>query len=645
MKCAAQCFVSGKAGSVMRALAVLGIVALLAAPTAYFHYAWTSAEREMLETARADAEFLREGLLRQDIRARSNLVDTADSVETTESGSSTARTLNALLQQLPPMEFEGRQMVRDASGVILAQRGGVPHGPVFSVTTPLRGVPALRADVEIIRSSKPMLWHMLGVGSLVLVLGAAIALTAVLGYRRTRGKGRDVVRVSGLTEQGVLDRNAFIEGVRDALVRSERGGTECTLFHLDLDHFKMINGAVGQSCADLLLEQVAKVIRVRIDTLAREADLPPVLMGAPGGDVFLLLVEALPRSAPVTEAFARGVLDALGNAFEVGPYQLYLSASVGASHRAGRAITAEKLIREAELAKIFAKHQGSGSYAIHDQNMDVQAEARDELGQALRRALANEEFLLHYQPKVHTVTGVVTGVEALLRWQPEGQPMVMPDQFIPVLEETGLIVPAGAWVLREACNQVMTWRARGLPPVSVAVNVSARQLQQRGFADTVASILKETGLEPRYLELELTETIFVENAGNNVRVLRRLADMGVSLAIDDFGTGHSSLSYLSNFSPRTLKIDRSFLSEAADGSDNVAIARAIIALGHGMGMYVVAEGVETEAQVDFLRGYGCDQMQGYLLSRPLSADKLEQWLRARIQSQQSLNAARRAALV
>ena len=643
MNSAAQRFGSGRAGgNVMRALAVLGIVALLAAPTAYFHYAWTSAEHEMLETARADAEFLRERLLQQDVRARSS---SADAVDAEEGGSSTARSISALLQQLPPMEFEGRQMVRDANGVILAQRGGVPHGPVFSVTTPLRGVPALRADIEVIRSSKPLLWHMLGVGSLVLVVGACIALVAVQGYRRTRGQGREVARVSGLAEQGVLDRNAFIEGVRDALVRSERDGTECTLFHLDLDHFKMVNGAVGQSCADLLLEQVAKVIRVRIDALAREADLPPVLMGTPGGDVFLLLVEAMPRSAPVTEAFARGVLDALGNAFEVGPYQLYLSASVGASHRAGRAITAEKLIREAELAKIFAKNQGSGSYAIHDQNMDMQAEARDELGQALRRALANEEFLLYYQPKVHTVTGVVTGVEALLRWQPEGKPMVMPDQFIPALEETGLIVPAGAWVLREACNQVMTWRARGLPPVSVAVNVSARQLQQRGFVDTVAGILKETGLEARYLELELTETIFVDNAGDNVRMLRRLADMGVSLAIDDFGTGHSSLSYLSNFSPRTLKIDRSFLSEAGDGSDNIAIARAIIALGHGMGMYVVAEGVETEAQVDFLRGYGCDQMQGYLLSKPLPADQLEQWLRARIQSQLSLNAARRAALV
>ena len=181
-------------------------------------------------------------------------------------------------------------------------------------------------------------------------------------------------------------------------------------------------------------------------------------------------------------------------------------------------------------------------------------------------------------------------MEALLRWQPEGKPLVMPDRFIPVLEETGLIVQAGAWVLQEACRQLMVWRSHGMPPIGVAVNVSARQLQSPGFVELVERVLKETRLEPRWLELELTETIFVDNASDNVRVLRRLADLGVSLAIDDFGTGHSSLSYLSNFSPRTLKIDRSFLSEAEDGSDNVVIARAIIALGHGMGLNVVAEG-------------------------------------------------------
>lgn len=622
----AQQVKSGKTGgAALRALAVLGIVILLAAPTIYFYCAWHSAEQDMQAQAQADADFLQEHL-------RSVPAD------------GVYRDIRHLVQEMPPMSFEGRRLVRDANGGVLGQAGGLSGGAVMVVTLPLRGVAGLRADIDIERSSQPLLWRVLGVGSLMLAFGTLMALVAVQGYRRTRIRPEDAGRVPGLMPLGVLGRDDFLEAVRKTIARSQQNGTECTLFHLDLDHFKMINSAVGRTCADMLLEQIARVMRTRIDVLVHDAGLPPALIGAPGGDVFLVLVEAMPRSAPVTEAFARGVLDALGGAFEVGPYQLYLSASVGASHRAGRAVSAEKLIREAELAKIFAKNQGSGSYAIHDQHMDAEAEARDALSYALRQALAQGEFCLFYQPKVHTVTGMVTGVEALLRWQPPGQPMRMPDSFIPVLEETGLIVSVGAWVLREACCQVMAWRRRGMQAISVAVNVSARQLQQRGFVEMVAQTLQETGLEPRYLELELTETIFVDNAADNVRVLRRLADMGVSLAIDDFGTGHSSLSYLSNFSPRTLKIDRSFLSEAADGTDNIVIARAIIALGHGMGMYVVAEGVETQKQVDFLQGYGCDQMQGYLLSKPLPAEQMERWLQARIHSQQTLEEARRLAV-
>lgn len=644
MKVAAQRVAGSGSSGFLRALAVLGIVGLLAAPTAYFHYSWTRVEAEMLALAQHDAAFLSERL-----RAGSagSVVGASPAFHGHDVAASSLA-VRQLVQQLPVPDFEARRIVRDGLGHVLTQTGAVSQGTVFSVTVPWRDASGAVGEVEIIRSGKPVLWHMLGVGSLILVVGTLIALVTVQGVRRSRGRQDGVGHASGdspmLARQGVLGPASFIESVRQALGRSEKDGTECTLFHLDLDHFKMINGAVGQSYAEQLLEQVARVVRKRIDSLVAEAGLPPAMLGAPGGDVFLVLVEALPKSAQVTEAFARGVLDALGVTFEVGPYQLYLRASVGVSHRAGRSLTAEKLIREAELAKIFAKNQGCGSYAIHDQNMDAQAEKRDEMGQALRQALLNEEFLLYYQPKVHMVTGTVTGVEALLRWQPEGKPMIMPGDFIPVLEETGLIVQAGAWVLREACRQVMAWRAHGMPPIGVAVNVSARQLQSHQFVEMVQGVLQETGLEARYLELELTETIFVENASDNVRVLRRLAEMGVSLAIDDFGTGHSSLSYLSNFSPRTLKIDRSFLSEAPDGADNVAIARAIIALGHGMGLNVVAEGVETEAQADFLRGYGCDQMQGFLLSRPQPADMMEQWVMAHIRSQESLDEARRAAM-
>lgn len=601
---------ASRRNSLSRALAVLGIVGLLAVPTSWLFYKISAAERQMQHEAQAQVALLTGRLSAPD---------------------ATPVPLPLLLHNVPlaPPE-EGRRIVRDATGRVLSDLGHVEPGPVLAVSVPIMTAAGPLGEVEVVYSSRPLLWNVLGVGALTLVLGAAMALVAVQGYRRGRPDG-----VAGLSREqrgnGLLSRHAFVDAVRASLVRSGRGHGECSVFHLDIDHFKMINTVVGQTWADSLLDQVAEVVGKRTDELLKEASLPPAVIGAPGGDVLLILVEKLPRSASVTEAFSRGVLDALGEAFEVGPYQLYLSASIGVSHRAGRDVTAERLIREAELAKIFAKGQGAGSYAIHDQAMDAEEGALEAMGQKLRHALANEEFLLYYQPKAHMVTGAITGVEALLRWQPAGQPMVMPDRFVPVLEETGLIVPVGAWVLREACRQVMEWRSRGMPPIHVAVNVSARQLRQRSFVDTVDAVLRETGLEARYLELELTESIFVDHAVDNLRMLTRLAEMGVSLAIDDFGTGHSSLSYLSNFSPRTLKIDRSFLVEAPDGADNCAIARAIIALGHGMGLHVVAEGVETEAQADFLRGYGCDQMQGYLLSRPQPPEKIEPWLRARVQ--------------
>ena len=619
--------------SLGRGLAVLGIIGLLAAPTAYLYHAVTTVEARMQDEARQYVAFL-----------GGRLAEGAGQPWQEQLGRLAA-------DPAAPAPGEGRRIVRAPDGRIVSDAGRSGEGPMFSVRMPLALPDGQVAEVEVQRDSHPVLWRVLGVGSLALVLGTLIALVVVQGYRRGRaspvaGAGRDeaaALRPEAVRHEGLLTRSAFVEQVREAIGRSCRQGGECSVFHLDLDHFKMINGAVGQVWAEELLDKVALVVRARIDSLIRDSDLPPAHIGAPGGDVFLVVVENLPRNAQVTEAFARGVLDSLSSPFEVGPYQLYISASIGVAHRDGREVQAERLIREAELAKIFAKSQGSGSYAIHDGQMDDRAEALDEMGQKLRQALARDEFLLYYQPKMHLATGMITGVEALLRWQPRGEAMVMPDRFIPVLEETGLIVPVGTWVLREACRQVMEWRSRGMPPISVAVNVSARQLQQRCFVETVEAVLQETGLEPRHLELELTETIFVDNAADNIRMLSRLAALGVSLAIDDFGTGHSSLSYLSNFSPRTLKIDRSFLVEAPDGTDNIAIARAIIALGHGMGLYVVAEGVETEAQAEFLRGYGCDQMQGFLLSRPQAAEPMEHWLRARLQGMESLAEARKTA--
>ncbi|MDO4681809.1 MAG: bifunctional diguanylate cyclase/phosphodiesterase [Lautropia sp.] len=628
-------------GGMMRALAVLGILALLAAPTLYLYHAWTQLSDGMQTSARQYAAFLEE-------RLKAAGSGWQDQVATL------GRDATILAG------FEGRALVRDAQGRSLAVRGAAQSSPSFTVRTAFTLPSGEPAEVELRRGAQPVLWEILGVGSLALALGALIGLVTVQSLRRSRQQvtgadggssdgvsGLDAVvltlRPETVRATGLLTRSAFAAQVRSALSESSGPSANCTVFHLDLDHFKSMNGMVGIAVADALLDQVAKAVQTRVASLTEEAGLSPAVISAPGGDVFLILVRDLPMAQNVVEAFARGVLESLSHVFEVGSRQLYISACIGISRQNGRELDAEVLMREAELAKCHAKRQGSGSYAIHDQEMEVIAQARDAMGYELRQALEQDEFQLYYQPKVHLVTGAVTGVEALLRWQPAGRQMVMPDQFVPVLEDTGLIVPAGAWVLRQACRQIMAWRERGMPPISIAVNVSARQLQQHGFVDTVEQVLAETGLEARYLELELTESIFIDNATDNVRVLSRLAALGVSLAIDDFGTGHSSLSYLRNFSPRTLKIDRSFLSDTSvDEADNIAIARAIIALGHGLGLHVVAEGVETEAQAEFLRGYGCDQMQGYLLSRPQSADMMEAWLWAHLKGRESLDSARRA---
>lgn len=626
--------------SFMRAWAILGILALLAAPTAYLYRVWTQLEQEMQLAADTYVALARQKLSSSE-----------------QAWATQFRVITQAFSARHP--FEGRLQVHDDSGRLLASSGAPQAGSVLSVVAPLMVAPGQQFEVRVSRSARPVLWHVLGVGSLLLALGSLLALMLVYSARRSRtvtSAQPDVApepsgplpssRRPEITRQdGLLTRSAFIEQVRQAVGRASADPrAECTVFHLDLDHFKSFNGIVGQDRGDCLLDQVAASVRERVEALVDEAALPPATIAAPGADVFLILVENLPKSLNVTEAFARGVLEAVSHMFEVGSHQLYLSACIGVSRLNGRPIRAETLLREAELAKNDAKKQGSGSYAIHDQDMDAREAARDVMGYELRQALVQNEFQLYYQPKVHLVTGAVTGVEALLRWQPDGRDMVMPDQFIPVLEDTGLIVPVGAWVLRQACQQVMEWRRRGMPPISIAVNVSARQLQQRGFVDTVEQVLQETGLEARNLELELTESIFIENANDNVRLLSRLAAAGVSLAIDDFGTGHSSLSYLRNFSPRTLKIDRSFLSEVPDGADNIAIARAIIALGHGLGLHVVAEGVETEAQAEFLRGYGCDQMQGYLLSRPRNAEMMEEWLWAHLKEQAGIVPTRRPAL-
>jgi EAL domain-containing protein (putative c-di-GMP-specific phosphodiesterase class I) len=284
------------------------------------------------------------------------------------------------------------------------------------------------------------------------------------------------------------------------------------------------------------------------------------------------------------------------------------------------------LIKQADMAMYQSKEEGRDTFCFFEEKMNVAATQRQEIEGRLRQALERSEFRLHYQPKADMRTGQVLGVEALLRWQPPGQALVAPDRFIAVLEETGLIVPVGAWVFREACAQMMKWQRAGIRPLQLAVNVSARQFRHPDLARQIEDVLRDTGFEPQLLEVELTESMLIDDSEVVARTMVELGSMGISIAIDDFGTGQSSLRYLKRFNIDTLKIDRSFVKDTPNCSEDSAIAKAVIALGHGLGMKVVAEGVENEEQLDFLRANGCDQLQGYLLSRPIGADALAAWL-------------------
>jgi EAL domain-containing protein (putative c-di-GMP-specific phosphodiesterase class I) len=312
--------------------------------------------------------------------------------------------------------------------------------------------------------------------------------------------------------------------------------------------------------------------------------------------------------------------------FHVGEEEIVVSGSIGISMYPTDDVDVDGLVRHADLAMYRSKSLGRGTYCFFSDDLNASVSARLSLEGHLRRAVERNEFELYYQPKADLETGVVTGVEALLRWHQPGHGVVSPDRFVSVLEETGLILPVGAWVIRTACQQLGEWDRLGMPPLHMAVNLSARQFRHLHLVSLVEDSLRESAIDPRRLEIELTESLLMEDTDATRSLLESFARMGVRLAIDDFGTGHSSLSYLRRFNVDTLKIDRSFVQILSDRHEDMAIASAVIALGHSMKMNVVAEGVETPAQAELLHELGCDEMQGYLLGRPMPASAFVPWM-------------------
>jgi diguanylate cyclase (GGDEF)-like protein/PAS domain S-box-containing protein len=417
---------------------------------------------------------------------------------------------------------------------------------------------------------------------------------------------------------GLPNRTLLQDRLTKALADARRQKYKIALLFLDLDRFKDINDSLGHSVGDLFLQEVAD----RLKRFAREQDTVSRL----GGDEFLIMLTHVNDISDAAVAAER-LMDAMTTGFVVQGHSLNVSCSIGISIFPEHGADCETLIKNADAAMYGAKASGRNNFRFFAEHMNARAAERLTLENSLRQALGRNELFLVYQPQMDIASGMITGLEALLRWQHPELGLVPPDQFIRIAENSGLIMPIGEWVLRTACRQARTWQSDGVPAVSVAVNVSAVQFRQEGFCQLIRKVLDETGLAPQYLELELTESLLLANAEVTFSVLQELKDMGVTLAIDDFGTGYSSFNYLRQFRVSKLKIDRSFIRDIAVNPDDAAITTAIISMAKSLNLKVIAEGVEDEAQMSFLRAHQCDEIQGYYFCKPLAVDKVADKLR------------------
>jgi diguanylate cyclase (GGDEF)-like protein/PAS domain S-box-containing protein len=407
---------------------------------------------------------------------------------------------------------------------------------------------------------------------------------------------------------GLPNRMLLNDRISHALALAPRYNKKVAVLFLDLDGFKHINDSLGHPIGDKLLQSIAK----RLVGCVRGSD----AVSRQGGDEFVVLLSEMARAedAAIT---ARRMLQAVSEAHSLDQHELHVTASIGLSVYPDDGLDAETLIKNADTAMYQAKENGRQSYQFFKPAMNVRAVERQSIEESLRRALERQEFALHYQPKINLKTGQITGAEALIRWTHPTRGPVSPGQFIPVAEDCGLILPIGKWVLREACQQARAWVDAGLPLATMAVNISAIQFRDENFPELVFAILKETGLDPKALELELTESVLMKHAESTASILKALRGRGVQVAIDDFGTGYSSLSYLGKFSIDALKIDQSFVRHITTSPGETTIVTAVISMGRSLKLRVVAEGVETPEELAFLRAHQCDEAQGYYFSRPV----------------------------
>lgn len=423
---------------------------------------------------------------------------------------------------------------------------------------------------------------------------------------------------------GLANRNLFRERLSRALIRVDRNKSLVALMFIDLDRFKNINDTLGHDAGDKLLIEVSR----RLEKCTRDGDTVARL----GGDEFTVILEDI-KHVDDAAVIARKILVAMEPAIKLSGYEVFVTPSIGITIYPLDDTSVNNLLKNADTAMYRAKERGRNGFQFYTAGMNTRTIERLELEAGLRRALKNEEFVLYYQPKIAIDNRQIIGAEALIRWQYKKLGLIPPLKFIPIAEETGLIVPIGEWVIRTACKQVASWQEAGFTDLRMAVNISARQFTDSDIVKVVLDAVIQTNIEPQHLEVEITESMLMEDTSINISALKELKEHGIQISIDDFGTGYSSLSYLKRFHIDALKIDQSFVRDITTDSDDAAIASAVIALGQSLHLTVVAEGVETEEQLSFLKKQGCHEAQGYLFSKPVPAEDFAQLLQEEKASQ------------
>jgi diguanylate cyclase (GGDEF)-like protein len=497
------------------------------------------------------------------------------------------------------------------------------------------GMAAARFSPDTICISAPLVDNSWMAGTLTgttLVILLVTLTLSVIDSRmisRTAGMAASLQRANDELQRIALhdpltklpNRVLLEDRIEQAIAHAERSKVNCAVLFVDLDRFKVVNDSLGHFVGDELLRGVAS----RLQGLVRGED----TVSRMGGDEFVLLLREV-EGTPDALDVASKALAALREPFRVHQQELYVTPSIGIAIYPEHGNTAQMLITRADAAMYNVKKGGRNDVRVFATEMSTFFPERLMLENDLRRALERHEFELHYQPKVELADGSVVGMEALVRWRHPRKGLVSPDQFIPLAEESGLIVPIGRWVIEEACRQNKAWQDSGMPHLRVAVNISGLQFRQKDLLESIGYALGSSGLAPECLEVEITESVVMQNASDAIVTLERLSAMGVHVSIDDFGTGYSSLSYLKRFPIDKLKIDRSFIRDVSSDMEDAAIVRATIGLAHNLRLRVVAEGVETAEQLEFLRALGCDEYQGYYKSKPVAPAEFERVLRAEL---------------